>query len=228
MREHWIVADVMTTHVLTVDEETPFKEIVQHLADWRVSAVPVIDTHRRVLGVVSETDLLCKEQFQVAWKSRKRARRSSRKVHAKATGTKARELMTAPAITVHPEASLPAAARRMADHDVTRLIVVDDEGKLTGIVSRSDLIRVFLASDEELQRRVTRRIVRYALWDDPFTIHVEAHGGVVTLSGELELRSLVETTVRLTRTIDGVVDVVDNLRYAVDDTLLPPFHAAMS
>jgi CBS domain-containing protein len=110
----------------------------------------------------------------------------------------------------------------MSDHDITRLVVVNADGRLAGIVSRSDLLRVFLALDEELQERVVRRLVQDALWDDPFAIHAQVHNGIVTLTGELERRSLVPIAVQFTRTVDGVVGVVNKLGYLADDTDLEP------
>jgi CBS domain-containing protein len=130
----------------------------------------------------------------------------------------AAELMTSPPISVGLGTSLPVAARLMSDHDITRLVVVNSDGRLAGIVSRSDLLRVFLAPDDELQERVVRRLVRDALWDDPFAVHAEVHNGIVTLTGELERRSLVPIAVQFAKTVDGVVGVVNEVSYLADDT----------
>ncbi|HSI92067.1 MAG TPA: CBS domain-containing protein [Jiangellaceae bacterium] len=218
MKGHWTVADVMTTDVVTVRATTTFKDIARQIAERRVSAVPVVDGEGQVLGVVSETDLLRKEEYLVPWRSRRLAHRGSRAERAKALGTVAAELMTAPAVCVTMGASLPMAARLMTDHDVTRLVVLNSDGRLAGIVSRSDLLRVYLTPDEQLRERVVRRLIQNALWDDPFAVRAEVEDGVVTLTGELERRSLVPIAVQFARTVDGVVDVRNKLTYLADDT----------
>ena len=226
MTTHWTVADVMTTDVVTVDPLATYKDIVRVLSEHRVSAVPVVDDETRVLGVVSETDLLRKEEQLTPWRSQRLARRGDRAVRAKAAAVIAAELMTAPPICVGLGTSLPVAARLMSDHDITRLVVVNADGRLAGIVSRSDLLRVFLAPDDELQERVVRRLVRDALWEDPLAVHAEVHDGIVTLTGELERRSLVSIAVQFARTVDGVVGVVNHLGYLADDTDLDPQRTA--
>lgn len=218
MDGHTAVADVMTTDVVTVRETTPYKEIARLLADRRVSAVPVVDDDSRVVGVVSETDLLRKEEHLAPWHSRRLANRGSHVERKKAAATVAAELMTEPPVHIGLGASLPAAARAMTDHDITRLIVLNADGRLAGIVTRSDLLRVFLTPDQQLRDRVTRRLIHDALWDDPFAVHAEVHDGVVTLTGELERRSLVSIAIQFARTVDGVVSVRSELTYLADDT----------
>lgn len=218
MYGHTTVAEVMTTDVGTVDERTPFKEIARLLATRRVSAVPVVDDDGRVVGVVSETDLLRKEEHQAPWRSRRLANRGTLSERRKAAGTVAAELMTAPPVCIGLGASLPTAARAMTDHDVTRLIVLNPDGRIAGIVTRSDLLRVFLTPDEQIRQRVTRRLIRDALWDDPFAVRADVQDGVVTLTGELERRSLISIAIQFARTVDGVVGVRSDLSYLTDDT----------
>ena len=212
------VRDVMTCDVVTVDEDTPFKEITQLLADCRISAVPVLDSDGRVVGVVSEADLLPKEEYPEGppggWLFEGRRRRQTR---AKATGDTAVELMTAPAITIAPDASLAEAAWLLHRHQIKRLPVLDPAGPLLGIVSRADLLKVFLRSDDQIAREVRQEVLRRALWVDPDTIDVEVGDGVVTLTGQLERRSLIPITVSLVHGVDGVIEVVDRLGFEFDD-----------
>lgn len=218
MRSHKLVVDVMTRDLISVELSRSFKDIAYLLSAKGVSAVPVLDSAGRPLGVVSESDLILKEELQAppqpGWLGRR-----LRTVRSRAAGRTAEELMSAPAITIEQGATLPEAARLMASRRITRLIVVDHRGIAVGIVTRSDLLRVFLVSDVELRHAVQRDVVEYALWRNPRAIHAEARDGVVTLTGELERRSLLPIAELLARQVDGVVDVVNQLRYTVDDTI---------
>jgi CBS-domain-containing membrane protein len=213
------VRDVMTREVVTVDEETPFKEITQLLADCHISALPVLDSDGRVVGVVSEADLLLKEELPEGPAGGHLFQgRRQRATRAKAAGDTAVELMTAPAITVGPDASIPEAARLLHRHQVKRLPVVDPAGPLLGIVSRADLLKVFLRSDADIATEVRQQVLRRTMWIDPDTIAVEVRDGVVTLAGRLERSSLIPIVVSLVRGLDGVVEVVDRLSFETDDT----------
>ncbi|WP_107098030.1 CBS domain-containing protein [Streptomyces atriruber] len=194
----------MTHTVIAVGREAPFKEIVALMGQWNVSALPVLAGEGRVIGVVSEADLLPKEEFRDSDPSHfDQLRRLSDL--AKAGGVSAGEVMSSPAVTVHPDATLSQAARIMAQRKVKRLPVVDANGLLQGVVSRSDLLKVFLRTDRELADEVTRTVTAFLFPDRAVTVVVE--NGVVTLGGEVRDRTLVPVAARLTRAIEGVVDV---------------------
>ncbi|MEV6327740.1 CBS domain-containing protein [Streptomyces sp. NPDC051909] len=204
------VADVMTRRVVAVQSDADFKEIVAAMERWKITAVPVLAGEGRVVGIVSEADLLLKEEFRdhrlglVEQLHRLEAT-------AKAGSRRAKDLMTSPAVTVGPEASLPRAARLMAAHRVKRLPVVDEHGTILGIVSRADLLKVFLRTDEELAAEVRRDVVEhlFPLSRDRVAVRVDA--GVVTLSGEVRDSALIPMAARLARTVEGVVDVRSEL-----------------
>lgn len=213
----WQVQDVMTTDVLSVREGTAYREIVDVLAGRHVTAVPVVDGARQVLGVVSEADLLYKVELLGRPRQRRvLANRHRREARAKATATLAGDLMTTPAVTVAPDAPLPEAARIMDERQVKRLPVVDDLGRLVGIVTRGDLLRVHLRRDVEIRRDVVDGL-RRTLGVPAGVVDVTVHGGVVTLTGQLDRWSTVHLALRLTRQVGGVVEVVDALGYAIDD-----------
>jgi CBS domain-containing protein len=213
------VRDVMTRDVITVDEHTPFKEIVELLTEYRVGGLPVLNTGGRVVGMVSEADLLLKEEFpQGSPEARLVEGRRRRELRAKAAGDTAVELMTAPAVTVGPDVTLAEAARLLHRHQIKRLPVVDPAGPLLGIVSRADLLKVFLRSDDQIARDVRQDVLGRAMWIDPDSVTVEVRDGVVTLTGQLERRSLTSIAVGLAHGVDGVVDVVDRLSFELDDT----------
>lgn len=217
--KHREVRNLMTTNVVTVHRDTPFKEIAQLLAQYKVSGVPVLDPDNTVIGVVSEADLLRKESAErlpvFAGEKRRRAAE-------KAAGRVAADVMTAPAITIEPEATVVQAAKLLAKHDVKRLPVVDSDGILVGIVSRRDLLKVFLRSDDELREEILHDVFERTLWVDRTECDVEAHDGIVRLRGQLETKSLVSIAVSLTRKVDGVIDVVDLLSYDRDDNKTTP------
>ncbi|MFF8378437.1 CBS domain-containing protein [Streptomyces sp. NPDC015661] len=197
------VADVMTRKVVAVLPDAQFKEIVTAMERWKVTAVPVVEGEGRVVGVVSEADLLLKEEFH---DRRVGLVEQMRRLDAtgKAGSRRAGDLMTSPAITVRPEASLPQAARIMAAHRVKRLPVVDTSGTIQGIVSRADLLKVFLRPDEDLAAEVRRDVVEHLFPLSHRQVDVRVEAGVVTLSGHVRDDAL---AARLTRAVEGVVDV---------------------
>ncbi|MFE1383395.1 CBS domain-containing protein [Streptomyces sp. NPDC058740] len=200
------VADVMTNKVVAVLPGAEFKEIVTAMERWKVTAVPVVEGEGRVLGVVSEADLLLKEEFH---DHRLGLIEQMRRLDAtaKAGSHRAEDLMTSPAVTVVPEASLPRAARLMATHHVKRLPVVDASGVIQGIVSRADLLKVFLRSDDDLAAEVRRDVVEQLFPLSRHRIDVHVDDGVVTLSGEVRDSTRIALAERLSQAVEGVVDV---------------------
>ncbi|MFJ4201161.1 CBS domain-containing protein [Streptomyces sviceus] len=200
------VRDVMTRTVVALRSDTTFKDIVKAMERWRVSALPVVDGEHRVVGVVSEADLLPKEEFRDGDPDRyARLRRLSDLT--KAGARLAEELMTAPALTVPADETLARAARTMARHRIKRLPVVDADGVLQGIVSRSDLLKVFLRDDEDIAREVRREVVAFLFPDPVEPIRVEVRDGVVTMTGRVRDTSIVPVAARLVRAVEGVVGV---------------------
>ena len=213
------VSDVMTAHVHVAGPQTPFKLLVRVIEENRVSAIPIVDQHGVPIGVVSESDLLLKERRRELdgapdlFHARRR-----RELRAKADGLLASDLMTSPPITVPATISLAQAARLMQERNVRRLVVVDGRGKIAGIVSRSDLLQVFLRGDEELRQEVTDVLIPALMLQAPANLRVDVRWNVVTLTGALERKSDVEILARLAADIDGVVGVVDRLTYRWDDS----------
>jgi CBS domain-containing protein len=216
----WRVTDVMTADVVSVHEDAGFKEIADILIGRGVSAVPVVSRHQNfVLGVVSEADLLHKVEFSgESLAARLFERRRHRTVREKASGDDARSIMTTPPVTTSPDTTVVDAARVMEARQVKRLPVVDDEGHLLGIVSRRDLLTAFLQPDAAIRDEVTEQVLRKVLWVEPSEVNVKVDDGVVTLTGALDRKSMVGVAIALTRAVDGVVDVVDELTYRYDDT----------
>ncbi|MDX2708871.1 CBS domain-containing protein [Streptomyces sp. PA03-6a] len=206
VRQPMTVGDVMTCRVVAVTRRASFKEIVRALEQWHVSAVPVVEDGTRVVGVVSEADLLRKEEHRVDEPPPVGGAGGSRG-SGKAAALTAEQLMTAPAVTVRGDASLAQAARAMARHQVKRLPVVDARGMLKGVVSRGDLLKVFLRSDEDIARDVRENVVARLFPGAWRSVEVDVEEGVVTLSGLLGDRSLVPVADRLVRSVEGVVDV---------------------
>jgi len=209
------VRDVMTKKVVTVDRLTPFSEIVRLLTEHRISGVPVLMMGRHVAGVVSEADLLKLEDEEVR-RTRVEAQAAAghwRRPHKPDWGLTAGALMTAPAVTIHPDATIPRAARVMTTHRVRRLPVIGQEGRLTGIVTRRDLLSVFLRPDDEVAER-TRVLLDDLLPADPGSITATVRDGVVILTGHPEApedRNLISMVIRLIWDVDGVIDVSNRL-----------------
>lgn len=214
----WTVGDVMTRDVVTVGEAARYLEITRLLTEGGISAVPVVDGARRVLGVVSEADLLHKVEFAGSDTVKPLWQRPSRRAtRVKSVADTASQLMTSPAVTIGPEADLAQAAKLMHDHNVKRLPVADSTGKLVGIVSRTDLLRVYLRSDTQIRDDIVDGIVKRTLWIDPVSVEVDVVDGRAALRGRLDRRSTATLLVRLVATVPGVIEVSDELRWEYDD-----------
>lgn len=202
------VSDLMTHTAIAVGSRASYKEIVQLLDQWKVSALPVLAGEGRVIGVVSEADLLLKEESRPGGEPEP----GSRPVDAaKAHAVSAEDLMSSPAITVHADASLGEAARIMARRQVKRLPVVDSGGLLEGIISRGDLLKVFLRSDEDIAAEATEVLSGLS---DTASLEARVVDGVVTLGGVLPDRAMVPLVARAVRAIEGVVDIRLGLRHS--------------
>jgi CBS domain-containing protein len=217
--ENNLVRDVMTREVICVSADATFKDIVETLEKHRVSAVPVVDDETKVVGIVSESDLLAKVVAAGGPRLRIRGRSTRVERRRKSHAETARELMHSPAVTTRPEASVVHAARTAALAHARRLPVTDAAGTVVGIVTRSDLLRVFLREEEAIFKHLHDLFA--AQWCiDTSAVDIAVHDGIVTLTGEVERRSLVVPLVDAVRTTAGVVGVHDNLRYRHDDTFI--------
>ena len=198
------VKDLMTSQVVTVTPATGFRELIAIMRDRGITGLPVIDTEGRLVGVVSEADLLLKEQHPLAEERHDRSW-SQREERAKAASTVASGLMSRYVVTVRPEESIAEAARLMHRHAVQRLPVVDAAGRLLGIVSRGDLLKVFLRSDDEIRRDVLANLTASGVTADMDRISV--NGGVVTLESDLADEPGLRQIEEVAGAVDGVVGV---------------------
>ncbi|WP_406423009.1 CBS domain-containing protein [Streptomyces sp. NBC_00873] len=188
------VGEVMTSEVVCASRQTPLDDVVRLLDRHRIRALPVVDHDDKVVGVVSGADL----------------------AHG-SVATTAGELMTTPAVTIHPEQRVADAARLMERQEVDRLPVVDEEDRLIGIATRRDLLRVFSRTDEEIRQQVVEEVLVSALGLPPDAVAVSVRDGMVMLEGSLRHRSDVPLAVRSTWRLEGVVGVVSRLGFDIDD-----------
>ncbi|WP_338702697.1 CBS domain-containing protein [Streptomyces sp. Q6] len=223
--KHSKVDSVMTRDVVRAECATPFKEVARLLNGRHISGLPVVDDEGHVVGVISETDLLVREVRSGDGPYARRRRpwmpavgRGRRAERRRACARTARELMSEPPVTVHADVTIAEAARVMARHKVERLPVVDEADRLVGIVTRRDLLQVFLRPDEEIRREVIDEVLVRSLWLMPQLLSVTVHEGVVTLAGKVERRSEKEIAARMAEHIDGVVSVLDELTFRLDDS----------
>jgi len=204
------VKDVMTAEVVAVRRDTTFKELAAVLRRYRVSALPVVDDAGRVIGVVSEADLLAKEALADPGVM---AEVLHRKDVRKAEGLTAGDLMTSPPVTAAPEDQVEQAARMMHFMRIKRLPVVNSGGQLVGIVSRSDVLAVFDRPDEDIRTEIVDTMLVHEFLIDPRQFRVTVESGVVTMEGTPETAALGRALVRKARHVPGVVAVRDRLTY---------------
>ncbi|WP_240119971.1 MULTISPECIES: CBS domain-containing protein [unclassified Streptomyces] len=213
------VRDVMTTTVVAVSRDATYKDVIEAMHRWNVGALPVLCGDNRVVGMVSDSDLLPKQELRDSDPSRLERLLRANEL-GKASAVKVGDLMTAPAVCVRPETVLAEAARLMGTKRVKRLPVVDGDDRLIGVVSPCDVLKGFLRSDEAIRNEVHHEVVS-ALFPDEPSLQVSVVRGVVTMEGRLRDTSLVPTALRLVHAIEGVVDVRFELTASAEEFTAP-------
>lgn len=238
------VADVMKDQVVAVRERAGFEEIVAAMRRLHISSMPVIDSKGRVIGLISNYDLLCRDELRrdektyqagragepgdggkaplgrLVRRTGRWLRHTRRRVSRPGAGRLATELMSSPAITVTPATPAREAVRAMYRHRVHQLPVVDaTTGRLTGIITRSDLLAVYERPDEDIRREILHDIIERTLGLAPGDFDVRVVSGIVTIRGRLERRSAALRLADAVAHLGGVITVVDHLTYRLDDTI---------
>lgn len=211
------VSQVMTTDVQCVSRESPFKEIARRMVSGRIGALPVLDVDGRLLGMVSESDLMLKETAGDRAFKRPFLGHVARRRRRKAVGRVAAELMTGPPITVGPDARLDQAARKMLRHGVKHLAVTDETGRLIGILSGSDLLKAYVRSDEQIEREVLATIEEVLAAG---LVVVTVRGGVATLTGRVPWHRDADLCASVAGRTDGVVGIDNRLSFEADERAL--------
>jgi CBS domain-containing protein len=205
---HYRVRDVMTANPMTVTPATPLKDVAGILVRGRIGAVPVLAPQGRVAGVVTEVDLLRKEQLQRDPDGQHSAHLSYRARRDIATAETAGEIMNPYPATVAADTTVAEAARLMARHETRCLLVTGEDGKLLGVVTTQDLLRVFLRPDAAIKADIVNDVLSCHLGTNPVLVQVDVTDGVVRLTGEPERTSVLAALVPAIRSVDGVMDVV--------------------
>jgi CBS domain-containing protein len=220
------VRDVMTRSVISVHPGTPLKEVARLLIENGISGMPVVDEHGRVLGVVSEADFLIKEQGASAVRRRPLARifgdapETSEQL-AKVAAATAEEAMTSPAITIDAGRPLAEAAATMVSRAINRLPVTE-KGRFVGIVTRADLLRAYLRSDEQLLMTIRDEVLRRAMWLDPDAFEITVANGMVTIAGKVERLSTAEQIAHIVAMVPGVIGLETKVEWSLDDRRIEP------
>ena len=204
---HARAKDVMTTHVVAVRSDASYREMANALRTNRVSGLPVVDVEGTVVGVVSQTDLLTKGSTDTrrGWPTRRK--------HVATAELTAADLMTRPAVTTSPDELVPSVARLMSARRLRRVPVIDSQGRLVGIVCRSDVLSVFSRPDEDIRREITQDVIMDGFFTDPARLTVTVQDGIVTLAGEPGGVVLGRGIADQVRHVEGVVAVRDRFRY---------------
>jgi CBS-domain-containing membrane protein len=205
------VKDVMTTRVIWVRKDTPFRDLAAALRKHRISAFPVLGEEDEVIGVVSEADMLTKEALD--GEPRVFSGILHRRDNEKARGITAGDLMTAAVVAVAPEDTVEHAAQLMYSRKVKRLPVIDADGRLVGIISRADVLAVFDRTDEDIRAEILDEVLLGEFLADPKAFDVKVGNGIVTLTGLPETNEAGHEIVARVRHVQGVVAVRDRLSY---------------
>jgi CBS-domain-containing membrane protein len=210
------VKDVMSRLPVWVSETASFREIAAKLRECRVSAFPVLDAHGKVIGVVSEADLMVKEAVlgEPGGVAGFLAGLLHHGARAKAGGVTAADLMTSPAVTIGPDDTVEHAAKLMYDRKVKRLPVIAQDGRLVGIISRTDILAVFDRTDAEIREEIMTQVIAGRSEPSYYTVIVK--DGVVTLEGNPETAAIGHDLISRSRHVQGVVAVLDRLDYPLE------------
>lgn len=201
------VAEIMTTKVLTVSPSTSLKDAAELMLEHRISGLPVVSSNSEVLGVVSETDILFKERLRNPRRPGRLARHPLDDEALKLTARTVGAAMTMPALMIQADRPVAEAASLMLERGVNRLPVVDSDEQLVGLVTRSDLVRAFVRTDEEIARELREDTMIADLWLDPDGFAVTVERGEVFIKGEVERAHDAELLRRWAAQIPGVVSV---------------------
>jgi CBS domain-containing protein len=213
------IKELMRENPIAVGPETPLRDVAIILTEGGFSGLPVIGERLEVLGVVSEADILVKEQGPANRRGGVFGWLLAEEVPdtAKLAARTAVEAMTSPAITIGPEAQVSNAARLMTENGIKRLPVVDSHGTLIGIVTRADLVRAFARPDHEIEREIREDVIRRILWIEAPNVVVRVERGEARLSGRLDRRTDAELLEQFVARVPGVVSVHSTLRWRWDD-----------
>jgi CBS domain-containing protein len=227
MMQHFRVRDVMTANPTTVSLDTPLKKVAEILVRGGFGGVPVLTAQAQVAGVITESGLLQKEQLQRDPDGRDSMHPSYR-ARGIATAETAEELMDRSPVTAPADTSVAEAARLMDRHQSRFLLVTGEAGKLLGVVTARDLLRVLLRPDTAIKAEISQDVLLGHLGTNPILIQVDVTDGVVRLTGEVERKSMLAAVLPAVRAVDGVIDAEAQLSYAIDDTTLPRTVVAVS
>jgi CBS domain-containing protein len=212
----------MTPDPVVVEPAATVKDIAELLLDHDIRCLPVIDIGGALVGVVSEADLVCREGYPTV-RSHHLAGLIDHAVAehrhhwtARAEGLTAGEIMTTDVVTCRPDEVIGVVSRRMLEKEVRTLPVVDD-GRLVGVLSRHDLLRLFDRPDPEIRQRI-QRILSSPLWaPEGHAVNAEVRDGVVILTGTVRYRSDAHAVSEVVRHLPGVLEVVDRIDWEDED-----------
>lgn len=214
------VGNLMTKGVITIGPEAPLKEAARRMIEAGVSGLPVTDADGKLAGIITEADFVATEADR---RKRKRARLLRYVYRDEEITSQERlvgDVMTSDVKTIGPDEDHAEAARLMEKAGIKRIPIVDEEGVLIGLLSRSDILRAFARPDQDIIDEAVDHVMKEVLWINPERVEVSCVDGNVTLNGRLHNRSDAQLLTELTKRLDGVVSVNDQLSFEIDDLKL--------
>lgn len=197
------VVDLMTTEVIAVSRETGLRDAARLMFRNRVSGLPIVDDAGALVGIITEADFL---KLEV-----------ERQEGTRGQGDTVGDVMSRGVVTVSPNVEIYEAAKIMAVQEIKRLPVVDEDNRLLGVISRSDIVSIFTRPDDVIEDEIREDLIRRVLFIDPDGVQVEVTNGVVTLSGQVATRSEARMLEELTNRLDGVLGVESKLTWTEGD-----------
>jgi CBS-domain-containing membrane protein len=213
------VSDLMTPEPVATHPDAPLKDAARKMTEHRISGLPVTDSDNHVVGILTESDFVDLARagggapglLDVLFVD-----------HKQAGPMTVSDIMTRKVVTIGPDASHVEAARVLHRKRIKRLPVVDDEGRLLGVISRADLLRIYSRSDEEIRDLIVDRILAKVMAVDPAMVEIRVEDGFVFLGGRLPTRTETQLLDYMVSELPGVMGVECGVRFDTDDTRYIP------
>jgi CBS domain-containing protein len=218
---HRRVGELMTRQVFAIEPDADFAAALAALRETGHEDLPVVDKHSRLMGIICAPDLLAKLAAVALPQASMFETRRTRDIRRRAGAVTVSELMTTPVCTVTDQDTAAETALLALRHRIHQLPVVDEHHRLVGLVTLNDLLDALRRTDAEIEAEARIVALGYEFGVKAATLHITCERGRVLLDARTSLRSQAERLIAKVRTVEGVIDLAETVRWEIDDSLRP-------